>query len=201
MQTKIILILGVLVLLVSHGTLYKKYKEVKQDRNRISQNYEVINQELDSVVGKNGELFYKINSLNLTQKELEETNKDLVANLDNMRIKLKNLESATNVEIEYIVKDSIIYVKSISDTVFVTTKADDWLYNSWTTIVTEKNNKPKIKVTDYELSIHDSILIASEIEYKGWWFWKKAKNVKIHLKSENPYSQVNRIENIKISRK
>lgn len=201
MKNKVIV--GLLLVIVILSSLViclgNMYHNTKVDRDRIENNFYNINQELDSVKDKNGELHYTVETLNFTKFELEKTKSDLVKEVKNMKLKIKNLESISHTEIKYIKKDSIIYVEKTADTIFTTQIKDDWIDNSWKTVLTD--NRKNLKIYDYNLEITDSIIIPTEIEYKGWWIFKRPKGVKIHVKSLNPYSKINKIEYIRLHKK
>lgn len=200
MKTKIVIIVCIVcaALMGTVGLLTKQLKEVKADRNRIESNYFNANQSLDSIKDKNGELHYTVETLNLTKSELEKSKADLVEEVKNMKIKIKNLESVSNVEIRYVVKDSLIPTKQINDTTFVTERKDEWLTNSWKSTLT--NNGNTLNISDYRLELKDSIITPVEFTKKGWWIFKKITGVKIHVKSKNPYSNIDRIEYVKVKK-
>lgn len=189
-------IVGILIGIITYQ--HKKINEIKEDRNRIESNFYNLNQDLDSIKNKNGEYSYTVSTLELTKKELEKTNYQLVKEVENMKLKIKNLESLTNTEIEYIVKDSFVYVTKDTDTTFISGIKNEWINNTWKSTLTNKGNN--LIVSDYQLVMKDSIITPVEIEYKGWWIFKRPKGVRIHIKSKNPYSKINKIEYIRLKK-
>ncbi len=177
----------------------KSYISLKKDKQRLEYNLTNINQQLDSVVDKNGELHYTVNSLNLKASELNKVNSELNDELKNMKIKIKNLQNASVVNIQYkYIHDTIYSENVIIDTLTgnrtYKTIIDNPYYSAkWnSTVIDDK----KLLVTDYQTQFNDTIITATEIKYKGWWFWRKPKEIKFHIKSKNPYSKLNQTESI-----
>ena len=171
----------------------KSYLSLKKENNRLTYNIVNINQQLDSVIDKNGELHYTINSLNLKTSELSKVNSELNDELKNMKIKIKNLQNATIIDIQYKYIHDTIVAKQVNDSVYKTIIDTPYYNAEWFSTVSENN----LTVTDYQTQFNDTIITATEIKYKGWWFWRKPKQIKFHIKSKNPYSNINQVENIK----
>ena len=199
MNKTIFKILGLLI--VGFVGIYfgKSYFLLKKDNKRLEYNLTNVNQKLDSVVDKNGELHYTVNSLNLKTSELNKVNSELNEELKNMKIKIKNLQNASVVDIQYkYVHDTIYSENVIIDTLTgnktYKTIIDNSYYSAkWNSTIID--NK-KLLVTDYQTQFNDTIITATEIKYKGWWFWRKPKEIKFHVKSKNPYSKLNQTESI-----
>ena len=183
----------IIVLLGFTGIYFgKSYISYKNENKRLSYNLSIINNQLDSVVDKNGELHYTISSLNLKSNELKNINSELESELKNMKIKIKNLENASVTKIEYKYFTDTIYSEKIVDNKYITTIDDPYYSASWNSTISNDN----LIVTDYQTHFNDTIITATEIKYKGWWFWRKPKEIKFHIKSKNPYSNINQVENI-----
>lgn len=210
----IIILLGIIFAGCYFG--YNKYKQLKIENNRLSNNYLIINQQKDSIIGKNGELHYTINTLELKKSELEKTNSQLVSDIKTMKVKLKNVENITSTNLSYQFKqDSLTKINSKlleiienkSDSinkiyqgikVFNTNYTNNYITTQWKSVI--NNHKNTLEIFDYQCEIYDSLLYITEIEYKGFWFWRKPKNLKLHIKSNNPYSKINTIQNIRLTK-
>lgn len=194
----IILTILVVLLMGSVTFLSNMYEKEKNERKRIESNFYNVNQELDSLVDTNGTLHYTVETLNLTKKELEKTHSNLVDEAENMKLKIKNLESLGKIDIGYQVKDSLIPTKMVNDTTFISERKDDWVIANWNSTLIK--NGSELKVTNYNMVLKDSIIIPTEFTTKGWWIFKKVTGVKIHVKSLNPYSKVNKIEYVRFKK-
>ena len=195
-----------LVIIVGFAGIYfsKSYISLKKDKQRLEYNITNINQQLDSVVDKNGELHYTVNSLNLKASELNKVNSELNDELKNMKIKIKNLQNASVIDIQYKYIHDTIYSENIiidtltGNTIYKTIIDNPYYSAKWNSTIVDNNiNDKKLLVTDYQTQFNDTIITATEIKYKGWWFWRKPKEIKFHIKSKNPYSKLNQVENIK----
>lgn len=190
-----------LLIIVGFAGIYfsKSYYSLKKDNKRLEYNLTNINQQLDSVVDKNGELHYTVNSLNLKASELNKVNSELNDELKNMKIKIKNLQNASVVDIQYKYIHDTIYSENViidtltGDRIYKTIIDNPYYSANWnSTLIDDK----KLLVTDYQTQFNDTIITATEIKYKGWWFWRKPKEIKFHIKSKNPYSKLNQTESI-----
>lgn len=191
----------VALIIIGFAGIYfsKSYISLKKDRQRLEYNLVNINQQLDSVVDKNGELHYTINSLNLKASELNKINSELNDELKNMKIKIKNLQNVSVIDIQYkYIHDTIYSEKIITDNIdnitYKTIIDNPYYSASWNSSLID--DKSKLVITDYQTQFNDTIITATEIKYKGWWFWRKPKEIKFHIKSKNPYSKLNQTESI-----
>lgn len=187
-----------ILMLITIGYQQNKIDKLKTENDRIENNFLNANQKLDSVKNRNGNYHYTVEALELTKKELQKTNSDLVDQLDQMKLKLKNLESITKTEVKYVVKDSVVYVDKYTDSTYFAKREDNWIKNTWKSTVTRDGN---LLISDYQLEVRDSILMPVEIEYKGWWIFRKPKGVRVHIQSVNPHSRFEKVEYIKLSKK
>ena len=99
-------------------------------------------------------------------------------------IKLKNVQSVTVVEqvIKYVNKEVIVPVR-INDTTKLYSINSEWINANF-----KITNDNEIRPGDFNIdSIKNKILIVPEIDYKGWWFWRKAIGINVHIKNNNPY--------------
>lgn len=199
MKTNLTLIIIILVLLFGMGITFQTLLNVKADRERISLNFQNQNKKLDSTRNANGELHLKVNKLILNKEEFIKYSEELTSEINKLNIKIKNIESVTKVEIKYVyIYDTIWKAKKINDTTFIHSFENTYInYFSRIRLI---NNKTDINVDSLKIGIKDNLLIIDETEYKGWWFWKKAIGVKLHIKSENPHFNIDKIESIKFNK-
>lgn len=96
---KYILICLLLILFILG--LIKKLNYYKAENERKQHNIENMKFEYETIKGKNDEYHIAVNSLTLQKDELEHFNENLKQTIDSMKIKTKNLESATKVKYSY----------------------------------------------------------------------------------------------------
>ena len=188
----------VLMLLGSTGTIYimqKKISNLRKENERVTTNFMNVNQEIGVVRNKNGELSNTVNQLNLTVSELKEYSAQTADELNNMRVKLKNVQNITHFQTRTVYRVDTVHVKDSLNGNFEI--KNDWITNTFKIV----QDSIKQYVTDYSLSVRDSIITVSEVQYKRFWiFWKRPIGVKLHIKSFNPYSNFEKIESIQISK-
>lgn len=190
----ILLILGVYSYQVT-----KTLKVVKKDKARIETNFFNANQELDSVKDKNGDLVYNNNELKLTVSEFSKTNIDVLKKLDDLGVKVKNLERVSTVSYTYNYNVDSAKIQKLNDSTYRASHKDSWINLS--EIVTLKKNRTTISVDSIHMILKDSLTIVDETIFKGWWFWRKPIETKIHLTSENPYLTLDKMKTIKFTKK
>lgn len=189
-----------------------KMKTLRLENDRLNNNIKNINFEYVVSAAKNGELIYSVNSLTVKSNELVMLNKNLNESVKNLNLKLKDLQSITSVQYQYI---------TLYDTIFNATKLSKLKYNyviedkfskfsgninlpeklfsSDTLIANDKKNYPYL--SDVNFIITDTLLIIPEFQYRrSWLFWKKINGVKVHIKTESPNFKLDRMQSFQINR-
>ena len=209
-KNKIILTSFILIaaLIVGNIMFFKAYIAAKNDRDRIEQNFENKEQKIKVLQDRNGTLHSMIVGLNLKTDEFKKNNSLLTDEINNMKIKLKRVESASNVVVKYRWKSDTIYqtkLQVIYDTIskqkvktFNTEINNKWINSSWKSVLSSDGKY--LNINDYQVHLNDSLIFVTETMYKGWWIFRKSKGIKLHVKSKNPYSNIERIEYIKITK-
>lgn len=177
--------------------------KLKKENERVSNNFFAANQEIKTVRNKNGELSSTVNQLNLTVSELKQYSEQTASELNNMRVKLKNVSNITHFQTRIVYKvDTVFAGDTVHDGDHISpggSKAfrikNDWIDNSFQ-VRTDSNT---VSVSNYSLAVRDSIITVTETQYKRFWiFWKRPVGVKLHIKSFNPYSNFEKIESIQL---
>lgn len=177
--------------------------KLKKENERVSNNFFAANQEIKTVRNKNGELSSTVNQLNLTVSELKQYSEQTASELNNMRVKLKNVSNITHFQTRIVYKVDTVFAGDTtihdSQTLSGGSKAfrikNEWIDNSFQ-VRTDSNT---VSVSNYSLAVRDSIITVTETQYKRFWiFWKRPVGVKLHIKSFNPYSNFEKIESIQL---
>lgn len=183
-----LIIIGILISGISGSLLfYKKYKKEKDERIRIERNWIAQNDTIRTYKTRTGWLAQELSIQEIRHNELKKINLELYDDISDLKIKLKNAKSITKIEtkIEYINKDSIVYVEvGFGKRNFIINEKDNW-FNANITITDGEYIAPG----DAQLETRDSLIIVPDIKYKGWWFWKKIDRVSVTVANKNPYSK------------
>lgn len=186
--------------------------KLKKENERVSNNFFNANQEIKTVRNKNGELSSTVNQLNLTVSELKQYSEQTASELNNMRVKLKNVSNITHFQTRIVYKVDTVFAGDTtihdSQTLSGGSKAfrikNEWIDNSFR-VTTDSNRDPQapgqgqMYLSNYSLAVRDSIITVTETQYKRFWiFWKRPVGVKLHIKSFNPYSNFEKIESIQL---
>lgn len=196
---------------------------------RLKTNNLTLNQSIKVMKTKNGELYYSVNALTLKKDEFLESNQKLSAMLKDMNIKLKNVQSITQMGIKYEKTYDIINSTPIviTDTVFITdnTKpelvnyfskfsfvedSDDASISGMINIPTSLNPKTKESsinkssspyLSDLNIRINDTLTIVPTINYKRVWiFFRRPKSVTVFVKSENKLFNLEQMKTYQITK-
>ena len=85
-------VIGYVVLsLAVIGILWHKTTKQSTEIQRTSTNLVNSGFIIDSLKAKNGDLYATVNRLHVTENELSALNRDLMADIDNLNLKIKNL--------------------------------------------------------------------------------------------------------------
>lgn len=177
--------------------------KLKKENERVSNNFFNANQEIKTVRNKNGELSSTVNQLNLTVSELKQYSDKTVSELNNMRVKLKNVSNITHFQTRIVYKVDTVFagdstheeshISSVGSKAFRI--KNEWIDNSFRVGV----DSNRMYLSNYSLAVRDSIITVTETQYKRFWiFWKRPVGVKLHIKSFNPYSNFEKIESIQL---
>lgn len=199
LKTKLILLM--LLIIVALGavlfSVVKANQRLAKDNTRLTENIELQNFGIDTLLAKNGELAYTVGSLKVKNDEFAAYSMELSKKVENLKIKNKNLQSASEIIIKYVyVKDTTPLVQ-IPDTVKSGNKKFALNFDDKYIKIAGTVNIPKVKnpfIENLQVSVIDSLLFAEEIKYKGWWFWKRPVSMKLIIKSENPYFKLNKAQ-------
>jgi len=172
------------------------YLNQKKEKDRIETNFNNSQFKLDSVKNKNGELQYSVKALSLKNTEFVDFNADLTKKVLDMGIKIKDLQAITQANIQYVYDIDTVAIEKKGQNIFIGRYSDAWLTLS-EKIALIKNGSD-IKVDSLKLSLKDDLIMPYEVQYSGWWFWKKAKNIKVWVKSENPHFKINKMESYQL---
>ena len=181
----------------------KQISKLQKENERVSNNFLSANQEIKTVRNKNGELSSTVNQLNLTVSELKQYSEQTASELNNMRVKLKNVSNITHFQTRIVYKVDTVFagdstheeshISSVGSKAFRI--KNEWIDNSFQ-VRTDSNT---VSVSNYNLAVRDSIITVTETQYKRFWiFWKRPVGVKLHIKSFNPYSNFEKIESIQL---
>lgn len=194
-KSKLIILLFLIVLALS-AVLYSVInlnQKLSKDNNRLITNVKNQNFTIDTLKTKNGEMAYSVTALKVKSKEFSLYNAELNEKVKNLNLKVKNLQNVSEVTIKYVfVKDSTPLVPIVdpanpSNQKKFAFNFDDKYIQIGGIVVLSKNPF----VENLQAKVTDSLLFANEIKYKGWWFWKRPVSMKLIIKSENPYFQLN----------
>lgn len=145
---------------------------------------------------KSGKLTNSINSLTVKANEMQYYNTNIMKRLDDMGLKIKNLQSVSDITYNYTTNIDTIKSEKISENKYLS----NWKDNNNTILAninTPINKNPFL--SEVSFTVNDTLLIAPEYTYKRkWLFWKKLTGVKLHIKSENPNFKLEQVQTFQI---
>lgn len=197
MTLKTYLRLALLVLFIVLATIagcYRSaYKKANADSAQYYQNLLASSFSMQKLEAKNGEAYHQIQTMTLRASELEELNASLYKDIKNLNTKTKNLEAALRLQYAYAarfdslpIRDTVYLEKLIAVPGQFVEYSDDFL--AFYARVDSSS------LRDVRLQLSDTILIAWETKYRGWWFWKRPVSVTAKIKNESPYLILDKVE-------
>lgn len=190
-------VLLITILSICTFSLLKSNRLLKNDYDRLLNNLENTYDSLETYTAKNGQLVYQLNSIIVDYKELKIINPKLVKEIENLRIRIKNLSSVNTIDVQYTtIIDSIpvLYEKPY----YLINYSDNFMK------LNTKLNTNSNSLEDTKLIVYDSLIISNEFVTKGWWFWKKVTGVKLKFSASNPNLKLTNAESyyiISVNRK
>lgn len=202
-------LIAVAVLTAAASALFwgSKLSKLKEQCSMLERNQQSLLEQCDTLTLANGKHIARVMELELTNEELCKLVGEDYQQISELGIKNKYLQhvistgSHTELKVDTIVKDSIIFVPVIDstgitykqDTMQVWNWQDDWVKAHGTIY----NNK-----VEAEFESTDSLLIVAYRVPKRWWFIKYGtKYVEMEVVSSNPHTKLQYAKSVKLRQK
>lgn len=172
------------------------FLRVQKEKQEVINNYKALEQELVKYRLADSSQVAEITTLQIDKSTLEEVFSKQAEEIKQLNIRLKDAKSYSKTATETIVtindtiRDSILIVNNVVDTLQCVSYADKYL-DMFACI---KNNKMQGQV-----KVYDSLTIVNSVEKKKFWFIRYGvKRVKTSVRTSNPYTEIKSIESITI---
>ena len=166
----------------------------KNEASRLEQNLIASTFEVKQLKTKLGEKMVQVDGLTVTASEFKQINKKLAADLDNMKVKLKNAQGVVHIQMQYDVQLDTIFLDTLS-------KPKAFYYkDNWVGIKGYYNENDRFKIDSLDLIVKDDMTIVPIIEGK-WWQCKRKWRVAVKIQSKNPYNLIDKVEYYKFIKK
>lgn len=172
--------------------LIKRNSTIASERDRYDSNQSALMTEIETYKTESGKNAAKVQQLELTADEFKKNCEDQAAIIEDMGLKIKRLKYTssnginTNIDINTVLKDTVIYEKI--DTVYVANNAKSFKWNDdWNSIEgTIVNDKVNCKYNG-----SDTLTVAAvKVPHKFWFIKWGCKYVEVDIANQNPCSQV-----------
>lgn len=187
------IIIAICGLIVWGNIQTHRLKVAKTDLLEHQKNERVLLSGLDSIRAKNGDLVLRTESLSLTISEFKKYNAELTKEVKNLRIRIKDLQSATSVVVDTDV-DTIIPIR---DTIILNNVAKSFEYQDAYTKISG------IVTDSVSLKYHstDSLYIFHHIQPKKFLFFRWGiKKQWWDIKNSNPNNTISGFEVIEVGK-
>lgn len=182
------LAISCLVLVVVCLSLIKVVQGLHEEKDRLTINNESLMESVNLYKSNSGKYAASVISLTLTKSELEKNRDELAETIKDLNIKIKRLQSAsststnTQVKVQTIIKDSIVYRNGLQDTLRLFSWKD-----SWTKIHGEIKSKD---VNMYINSVDTLKQIVHRVPKKFLFFRFGTKAIRQEVVSSNPHTKI-----------
>lgn len=188
----IILLLGGIVWLQ-----HRRTTRLIKERDRFSMNNTALLSDVKRIQLDSATMALNVKALRLTIDEYKGFRAEDAEKIKQLGVRIKHLEAAARHELE---------VKAPIDAVI----RDTFIVRDTVPLLRQKIEMvtPHIELTGLiegnrltgDIRIPVMLNQAIWIEYKGWWFWKRAKAIHQIISSDNPYTEIKYSEYIQIER-
>lgn len=194
---KKILLYGNIALIIAVMALSYLLNNTMEEKKRLANNQESLLSDIEYYKTESGKNAASVQRLELTKSELEKHCIDLTQTVEDLGIKVKRLQSVTNtvtkteVEIQTVVRDSIVY-RDRPVYLKVINWKDPWI--SLDGVLDGKNFSAKIE------SIDTLSHVAHRVPKKFLFFRFGTKAVRLEVVNKNPHSQIIYTEYIELKK-
>lgn len=168
----------------------------RKEKQVIGNNYKALEQELVTYRLADSSQVAEITTLQIDKSTLEGVFSKQAEEIKQLNIRLKDAKSYSKTATETIVtindtiRDSILIVNNVVDTLQCVSYADKYL-DMFACI---KDNKMQGQV-----KVYDSLTIINSVEKKKFWFIRYGvKRVKTSVRTSNPYTEIKSVKSITI---
>lgn len=189
---RFIVCLAVLVLASIPFIFSVKYFKERGKREVAEQNVIAAMSDLKTYKSKNDALITEVQGLRLNASDLKKVNSELAKEIEDMKVKLKNATSISQIEtsFDYANKDSIVAEEIIAPDIPEVIDKRFSIKNESIVMSFTVRDCSVILPESLTLSINNKQSIVTDVTYKGWWLWKKAVGVNLKVKNSNKYYSV-----------
>lgn len=177
--------------------LYAALRKSNSEKERFKANQTALLSQVDTLTTESGKHAAEVLKLTLTADELKKANAQLRQTADELGIKLKRVQSASNTaaksEVSIItqIRDSIIYRDSIATPVRVFSWRDPW------TDINGMIEKDSVNLSVQ--SVDTLTTIVHKIPHKFWFIKWGCKAIKQTVISSNPHTKITYTEYIEVN--
>lgn len=194
------LIAACVILAIACAAMVGVVKNLHSERDRLAANQNALMADVEYYQTEAGNYAASVQALELTKSEMEDYCANLTKTIEDLNIKLKRVQAAattatkTEVRVETVVRDSIIY----RDTSFIKVQAIEWKDN-WVSVSGLIHGN---KDVDMEVVSVDTLKQVIHRVPKKWWFFKwGTKAIQQEVISSNPHTKIVYTEYIELSKK
>lgn len=202
-------LIAVAVLTAAASALFwgSKLSKLKEQCSMLERNQQSLLEQCDTLTLANGKHIARVMELELTNEELCKLVGEDYQQISELGIKNKYLQhvistgSHTELKVDTIIKDSIIFVPVI-DSTGITYKQDTMQVWNWQDDWVKAHGIIYNNKVEAEFESTDSLLIVAYRVPKRWWFIKYGtKYVEMEVVSSNPHTKLQYAKSVKLRQK
>lgn len=176
------LVIACLLLISVTGFLYNKVERQKKEIERLDTNIEAINSEAVRFKTKAGKDAETVQALTLKRDELEFFNSRLTKQVNDLRIKLRDVKAAHTIETELRIDTVVITEKTNVPNHYKFKYADNW--NKITGVASPDSTK-------LEFNSVDTLDVISHVKQKRFLFFRIGRpKIRTTITNQNPKSTI-----------
>lgn len=183
------LIIACVILVALCASLLGIIRDLNEEKDRLKNNQDALMEDVLHYKTEAGKSAASVQMLELTKSELEEHNQELARTVESLNIKLKRVQAATTtatqtkVEIQTVIKDSIVYVDSGRLELPAIKWQDPWI-NVEGLILPDSTVDLSIQ------SVDTLFQIVHRVPKKFWFIEYGTKAIRQEITSSNPHTVI-----------
>ncbi len=199
MKTSVKILLGIIIALaLAVFTLGKCNRSFRSENNRLQNNNDALMEDVVMYMDIADHSAASIQMLELSKKELEKNYQDVCQRAKDLGLQVKRLQAAsktetqTKIPIQTVVKDSIIYVNGVLDSL----KRIEWR-DPWVNVEgTLKKDSLDLNVT----SVDTLYQFIHRVPHKFWFIKWGCKAIRQEITTSNPHTKITYTEYIELKK-
>ena len=188
------LLLDMTILAIMLFVFIEAYTNKKHEKTIWKQNTEAALSELETYKINDSIQAVKIDGLVMSLNDAEIMNKNLVDQVKHLNVKNNELSALIAIQQKQLLQNPDTIYVTVTPPIDTTARQLNVSYNDkWIDVkirIDDYGDKAFVPPSGLQLQSRDSVYAVPTIKWKGYWFWKRAVGVQLHMFNSNPHTKI-----------